>query len=77
MGLLVLAVVALLVWAYRPPRLEVPERQYPPNNAYEKLVSIAQRLSAVERSTPRLQMLSRHAVGPGAPAPMPAADHAV
>ncbi len=76
LGLLVLAVAALLVWAYRPPRLEVPERRYPPNNAYEKLVSIAQRLSAVEQSTPRLQMLSKRVADSRAPAPMPAADHA-
>ncbi len=75
-GLTALAVVALLIWAYRPPRLEVPERQYPPNNAYEKLAAIAERLNEIERSTPRLQMLSRRAHDTRAPAPMPAADHA-
>ncbi len=75
-GLMALAVVALLIWAYRPPRLEVPERHYPPNNAYDKLAAVAEQLSAIEQSTPRLQMLSKRVHDTRAPVPMPAADHA-
>jgi len=75
-GLAVLAIVALVIWAYRPPQLEVPERVYPPNNAYDKLTEIAQRLRQVEQSTPRLRELKQRASETRLPAPMPPADHA-
>jgi hypothetical protein len=75
-GAVALVVVAFVVWAYRPPQLDVPERVYPPNNAYEKLAEIAQRLSQAQNATPRLQMLTRRASDGRLSAPMPAADHA-
>lgn len=75
-GVMVLAVIALVIWVYRPPRLEAPERVYPPNNAYEQLVAIAQQLDQTQNATPRLRALTKRAQEAHLPAPMSAADHA-
>ncbi|OYT74001.1 MAG: hypothetical protein CFK49_03505 [Armatimonadetes bacterium JP3_11] len=75
-GVAVLGAAVLMIWAYRPPQLEVPKRVYPPNNAYDKLVAIAQRLRQVEQSTPRLRALKNRASETRLPAPMSPADHA-
>ncbi|MCS7209900.1 MAG: hypothetical protein NZ874_10060, partial [Fimbriimonadales bacterium] len=75
-GLIILLIAGVAIWAYRSPRLEVPVRTYPPNNAYEHLATTAHRLSRALRSTPRLQALHARASDSRVPAPMSPADHA-
>lgn len=64
-GLMALSIAILLLWTLMPPKLTVPPRRYPPDNAYPYITAIALQLSQLEASNPRIKELSRRASTPG------------
>lgn len=60
-GVTMLCLVVLLAWTLIPPRLNVPPRQYPPDNAYTQIAAIAFQLAQLKASSPRLKELSQRA----------------
>jgi hypothetical protein len=59
MGLMMLLLVGGVLWVARPSGLELPPRQYPPGNAYPKLVAIAQRVAQQRNASPQIARLVR------------------
>ena len=57
LGLMMLLLVGGVLWVVRPSGLELPPRHDPPNNAYPKLVAIAQRVSQKRKASPSIERL--------------------
>jgi hypothetical protein len=72
-GIALLLCVGALVWLWVPPRIELPPRQYPPNNAYPEYRTLGEEMQRRVRSDARLQRISRAI---SARQPLSAADRA-
>jgi hypothetical protein len=72
-GVALLLCVGALVWLWVPPRIELPPRQYPPNNAYPEYRTLGEEMQRRVRSDARLQRISRAI---SARQPLSAADRA-
>jgi hypothetical protein len=72
-GVALLLCVGALVWLWVPPRIELPPRQYPPNNAYPEYRTLGEEVQRRVRSDARLQRISRAI---SARQPLSAADRA-
>ena len=57
LGLIMLLLVGGVLWVVRPSGLELPPRHDSPNNAYPKLVAIAQRVSQKRKASPSIERL--------------------
>jgi hypothetical protein len=75
LGLIALLGVLGVLWLVRPAGLELPPRQYPPENAYPKLVTIAQRVSQQRNASPSIERLVRKLGDPSTEATLTPADH--
>jgi hypothetical protein len=75
MGLMMLLLVGGVLWVARPSGLELPPRHYPPNNAYPKLVAIAQRVAQQRNASPSIERLVRKLGDPSTEATLTPADH--
>jgi hypothetical protein len=75
MGLMMLLLVGGVLWVARPAGLELPPRQYPPGNAYPKLVAVAQRVSQQRNASPSIERLVRKLGDPSTEATLTPADH--
>ena len=76
MGLMMLLLVGGVLWVARPSGLELPPRHYPPNNAYPKLVAIAQRVAQQRNASPQIARLERKLGDTSTEATFTPADHA-
>jgi hypothetical protein len=74
-GLIALLGVLGVLWLVRPAGLELPPRQYPPGNAYPKLVAIAQRVAQQRNASPQIARLVRTLGDPSTQATLTPADH--
>jgi len=72
-GVALLLCVGALVWLWVPPPIELPPRQYPPNNAYPEYRPLGEEVQRRVRSDARLQRISRAI---SARQPLSAADRA-
>jgi hypothetical protein len=43
-GVMLVLCVGVLVWAVTPPKIEIPPRQLPPNNAYDEYRAMAEEM---------------------------------
>jgi hypothetical protein len=78
LGIAALVAIALLIGVIlvaRPARIDIPPRQYPPGNAYPKLVAIAQRVSQQRNASPSIERLVRKLGNPSTGATLTPADH--
>jgi hypothetical protein len=75
LGLIALLGVLGVLWLVRPAGLELPPRQYPPGNAYPKLVAVAQRVSQQRNASPSIERLVRKLGDPSTEATLTPADH--
>lgn len=75
MGLMMLLLVGGVLWMVRPSGLEIPPRQYPSNNAYPKLVAIAQRASQKRKASPSIERLVQKLGDSSTEATLTPADH--
>ena len=75
LGLIAILGVLGVLWLVRPAGLELPPRQYPPENAYPKLVTIAQRVSQQRNASPSIERLVRKLGDPSTEATLTPADH--
>jgi len=75
LGLIMLLLVGGVLWVARPSGLELPPRQYPPNNAYPKLVAIAQRASQKRKASPSIERLVQKLGDSSTEATLTPADH--
>ncbi len=72
-GVALLVCAGALGWVFLPPRIELPPRQYPPNNAYPEYRTLGEEMQRRVRSDARLQRISRAI---SARQPLSAADRA-
>jgi hypothetical protein len=42
-GVVLVLCIGVLVWAFTPPKIEIPPRQLPPNNAYDEYRAMGRR----------------------------------
>lgn len=56
-GVMVLLCIGSVVWLLRPPNIEIPPRQYPPNNAYEQYRKIGAEMHARLEKDTRLRQI--------------------
>jgi hypothetical protein len=78
LGIAALVAIALLIGVIlvaRPARIDIPPRQYPPGNAYPKLVAVAQRVSQQRNASPSIERLVRKLGNPSTGATLTPADH--
>ena len=78
LGIAALVAIALLIGVIlvaRPARIDIPPRQYPPGNAYPKLVAIAQRVAQQRNASPQIARLVRTLGDPSTEATLTPADH--
>ena len=78
LGIAALVAIALLIGVIlvaRPARIDIPPRQYPPGNAYPKLVAVAQRVSQQRNASPSIKRLVRKLGDPSTEATLTPADH--
>jgi hypothetical protein len=74
LGLIALLIGIILVM--RPARIDIPPRQYPPENAYPKLVAIGKRVWQLYTESPRIERLVYKLDNPRTEATLTPADHA-
>jgi hypothetical protein len=43
-GVVLVLCIGVLVWAVTPPKIEIPPRQLPPNNAYDEYRAVAEEM---------------------------------
>jgi hypothetical protein len=78
LGIAALVAIALLIGVIlvaRPARIDIPPRQYPPENAYPQLVAIAQRVSQQRNASPQIARLERKLGDTSTEATLTPADH--
>jgi len=78
LGVAALVAAALLIsiiLVMRPAQIDIPPRQYPPNNAYPKLVAIGKRVWQPYMESPRIERLAYKLNNPRIEATLAPADH--
>jgi hypothetical protein len=72
-GVMLVLCVGVLVWAFTPPKIEIPPRQLPPNNAYDEYRAMAEEMKQRLDADTRFKQIE-DAVAAGQP--LSAADRA-
>ncbi len=72
-GVVLVLCVGVLVWAVTPPKIEIPPRQLPPNNAYPEYHQMGWELQQRFENDARFKQIERAVTGGQ---PLPAADRA-
>ena len=72
-GVVLVLCIGVLVWAVTPPKIEIPPRQLPPNNAYPEYHQMGWELQQRFENDARFKQIERAVTGGQ---PLPAADRA-
>jgi hypothetical protein len=72
-GVMLVLCVGVLVWAFTPPKIDIPPRQLPPNNAYPEYHQMGWELQQRFENDARFKQIERAVTGGQ---PLPAADRA-
>ena len=56
-GVVLVLCIGVLVWAFTPPRIEIPPRQLPPNNAYDEYRALGEAIQQRVASDTRLKRI--------------------
>lgn len=62
-GIVLVLCVGVLVWAFIPPKIEIPPRQLPPNNAHPEYVALAEAMRVRLDNDARFKQIENAALG--------------